>query len=307
MSKQARANLVLILCAAIWGCAFVAQRMVVGVLEPFTFNALRSWVGAAVLLPTAIVYGRMEKKRHPEQPPRSRKTLLLGGLCCGVLLFMATNLQQFGIEDTGSGKSAFVTAMYIVLVPVLGLLLRKRVRLFTWLGIVVCVGGLYLLCVKSEFSIVPADVFLLLCALAFSFQIMSVDHFAPLTNCVALSCVQFTTAATLGTVAMLLTEQPTWPNIVKALPPILYSGVLSSGVAYTLQIFGQRDSDPTVASLLMCLESVFAVLAGYLYGESLTVQELIGCGVMMLGIVLSQLPTPRTRAEREMTAAERAA
>ncbi len=307
MSKQARANILLVICAAIWGCAFVAQRMVVGVLQPFTFNALRSWVGAAVLLPAALLYGKLEKKRRPDAPCRSRKTLLLGGLCCGALLFLATNLQQFGIEDTGSGKSAFVTAMYIVLVPVLGLMLRKKVRLFTWLGIVVCVGGLYLLCVKGDFSIVPADVFLLLCALAFSFQIMSVDHFAPLTNCVALSCIQFTVAAVLGTAAMLLLEQPTWANIVQAAAPILYAGVLSSGVAYTLQILGQRDSDPTVASLLMCLESVFAVLAGYLYGESLTVQELIGCGVMLLGIVLSQLPAPRTREEREMSAAQKAA
>lgn len=289
--KQLRASLLLLLAAAIWGVSFVAQRMVVGLLEPFTFNCLRCFVGALALMPFAFRSLRREERDYGEQAPARRKKLLIGGLVCGVLLFLATNCQQLGIEETDSGKSAFITALYIVLVPLFGLVSRRLPKPHVWLGIAFSVIGLYLLCAISGFTFRLADLVLMLCALFFAGQILAVDAYAPKVNCLALSCIQFLTAGFLSLIFMFVMEKPSWGAIWQGILPILYSGILSSGIAYTLQIIGQRDSDPTVASLIMCLEGVFAALAGFvILGETLTTRELIGCGLMLMGIVLSQLP-----------------
>lgn len=306
MSKTLRANLLLLLTALIWGIAFVAQDVAMDAMEPFTFNAARTLVAALVLLPCIRLLDRLERKRAAVSgggvaPTASRtfrvmtqqekRTLVIGGLCCGVALFFGTSLQQFGIKETSAGKAGFVTALYIVLVPLSGLLFKRSVRRNVWLAVGLCLVGLFLLCVTDTLTIGTGDLALLLCAAAFTVHILVIDHFSPKTDCVRMSCLQFFIASALCTIMMVLTEHPTLNGLLKGWIPLLYAGVLSGGMGYTLQMIAQRDTDPTVASLLMCLESVFAVLAQWvILGELLTARELLGCGLMLVGIVLAQLP-----------------
>lgn len=223
--------------------------------------------------------------------PSQRRTLLTAGVCCGAMLALASAFQQMGIAmGTGAGKAGFITALYIVLVPLLGMLWGRRPAWLVWVAVLLSVGGLYLLCIGEGFSIAPGDGLLILCALCFSGHILVVDHFSRRTDCVKMSCLQFATAAVLCLGIAALTEPIDAGTIVACAVPLLYAGVLSGAVGYTLQIVAQKDTDPTVASLLMSLESVFAVLAGWLLlGDMLTARELLGCMLMMGGIVLAQL------------------
>jgi len=310
MSKRLRANFLLLLTALIWGVAFVAQDVAMDAMEPFTFNAARMLVAALVLLPCIRLLDAIERKRtqtggnasaSASRPFRAmsqaqKRTLLLGGLCCGVALFLGSSLQQFGIKETSAGKAGFVTALYIVLVPLSGLFFGRSVRRNVWLAMGLCVLGLFLLCVTDTFSVSLGDLYLLLCAAAYTVHILVIDHFSPKTDCVRMSCLQFFVASTLCAVMMLLTEHPTFQGLLKGWVPLLYAGMLSGGLGYTLQMVAQRDTDPTVASLLMCLESVFAVLAQWvILGELLSTRELLGCGLMLVGIVLAQLPKRAAR------------
>ena len=302
MSKTLRANLLLLLTAFIWGIAFVAQDVAMDSMEPFTFNAARTLVAALALLPCIRLLDMLEKKRgvagetpaprrYRDLPPQQRRTLLIGGVCCGVALFFGSSLQQFGIRETSAGKAGFVTALYIVLVPLSGLFFKRTVRRNVWFAVLLCTVGLFLLCVTEALTIGVGDLYLLLCAAAFTVHILVIDHFSPRTDCVRMSCLQFFIASALCATVMVFTEHPTPAMLLKGWLPILYAGVLSGGMGYTLQMVAQRDTDPTVASLLMCLESVFAVLAGWvLLGEMLTARELLGCALMLVGIVLAQLP-----------------
>lgn len=300
MSKALRANLLLLLTAFIWGIAFVAQDVAMDSMGPFTFNAARTLVAALALLPAIRLLDALELKRGGtaaaprrlrDLPPAARHTLLIGGLCCGAALFVGSSLQQLGIRETSAGKAGFVTAMYIVLVPLSGLLFGRVVRRNIWLAVLLSVAGLFLLCVTEALTVGLGDLYLLLCAAAFTVHILVIDHFSPKTDCVRMSCLQFFVASALCAVMMLLTEKPTLSALLSGWVPILYAGVLSGGMGYTLQMVAQRDTDPAVASLIMCLESVFAVLAGWvLLGETLTSRELFGCALLMAGIVLAQLP-----------------
>lgn len=300
MSKALRANLLLLLTAFIWGIAFVAQDVAMDSMGPFTFNAARTLVAALALLPAIRLLDALELKRGGtaaaprrlrDLPPAARRTLLIGGLCCGAALFVGSSLQQLGIRETSAGKAGFVTAMYIVLVPLSGLLFGRVVRRNIWLAVLLSVAGLFLLCVTEALTVGLGDLYLLLCAAAFTVHILVIDHFSPKTDCVRMSCLQFFVASALCAVMMLLTEKPTLSALLSGWVPILYAGVLSGGMGYTLQMVAQRDTDPAVASLIMCLESVFAVLAGWvLLGETLTARELFGCALLMAGIVLAQLP-----------------
>ena len=220
------------------------------------------------------------------------KQLALAGICCGTCLFVASILQQTGIIYTTVGKSGFITAMYIVVVPVLGIFLKKKVGFRIWCGVILAVFGLYFLCMTpGHISVQKGDILTGLCAIAFSFHILVVDYFAPKLDGVKISCVQFLTCGILSGVGMLLFEQPNMASIVAAWLPILYAGALSSGVAYTLQIVGQRGLNPTVASLLMSMESVISVIAGgVILGQALSVREIFGCALMFCAIVLVQLP-----------------
>ena len=301
MTKTLRANLLLLLTAFIWGIAFVAQDVAMDTMEPFTFNAARTLVAALALLPCIRFLDRLNQKRgdssatasrkFADMTPAQKRTLLLGGLCCGAALFVGSSFQQLGIRETSAGKAGFVTALYIVLVPLSGLFFKRSVRRNVWLAVALCTAGLFLLCVTDALTVGPGDLYLLLCAVAFTVHILVIDHFSPQTDCVRMSCLQFLVASALCATVMLFTEHPTFASLLRGWAPILYAGVLSGGMGYTLQMVAQRDTDPTVASLLMCLESVFAVLAGWvLLGDVLTVRELSGCALMLVGIVLAQLP-----------------
>lgn len=297
--RKVRANLMLLVTALIWGVAFVAQDVAMDSLPPFTFNGIRMALGGLALLPCIWLMRRKNARRDAEAlagervaPAGNRRTLLTGGLCCGVALFLGSSLQQRGIMLTSAGKAGFVTALYIVLVPLVGLFLGKKVRLRLWLAVSVSLLGLFLLCVTEQLTMAPGDVFLIAGAVCYTGHILAVDHFAPQVDCLAMSCIQFFVTAVLSAFAALLWESPTWAGVRAAAVPILYAGVLSGAVGYTLQILGQRDTDPTVASLIMCLESVFAVLAGWLLlGDMLSPRELAGCGAMLVGIVLAQWPS----------------
>ena len=288
-----RGNLLLLLAAFIWGVAFVAQKEGGAEVGDLTFNGVRSLIGGTVLLIAIPILRRFGFVRLPADKNQWKNTLL-GGVLCGVALFLATNLQQIGISYTTVGKSGFITALYIILVPILGVFLRKRTTLFNWLGVLLAVCGLYLLCVQGERGIQVGDLLLLGCALMFSVQILLVDHFVTKADGVCLSCIQFFTVGILNLPLMFVFEQPSLSAMAVNWLPILYAGMLSSGVAYTLQIVAQRDTHPTTASLLMSFESVFAVLAGWvILQEDLSTAELMGCALMFAAVILAQLPSPK--------------
>lgn len=296
-----RQSLLLLLTAAIWGVAFVAQSVGMDYVGPFTFNTVRSLLGGIVLIPCIVLLKRINvgskdtagAAEHASwDPAGQRKVLLTGGVACGVLLCIASNLQQFGIMYTSVGKSGFITAMYIVLVPVLGIFLKKKAGIKIWCSVAIAVGGLYLLCMTdSGFSIQKGDLLLLLGAVIFSFHILTIDYFSPKVDGVKMSCIQFFTCGILSMVCMFLFEQPQIGAILQAWIPIVYAGVLSCGVAYTLQIVGQKGMNPTVASLILSMESVISVIAGWLIlHQKLSGRELLGCVLMFVAIILVQLP-----------------
>ena len=286
----------LLLTALIWGCAFVAQSVGMDYVGPFTFNSVRCILGSIVLVPVIFLMDGFKKKSgmSREEMKRERgstRTLLTGGICCGVILGTASSLQQLGIQYTTVGKAGFITAMYIVLVPVAGILFGKKVKPLIFLCVALAVTGLYLLCMTEKLSLGIGDLLVLLCALVFTVHILVIDHFSPLVDGVRMSAVQFLTAGILCAVPMFLWEHPHPGAILAAWMPVLYAGVMSCGVAYTFQILGQKHADPTVASLILSLESVFSVLAGWLLlNQNLSRKELFGCVLMFAAIILAQLP-----------------
>lgn len=308
-TRFVRQNVLPVLAAFIWGTAFVAQSVGADYVEPFTFNAARSAVAFVFLLALCVIF-RARRKRdfgaQAEPRPKSRRDLLLGGACCGAALTLGTNLQQKGLETTTSGKAGFITALYIVIVPILGVFLKKRVGKTVWAGVALAVAGLYFLCIREGFSISGGDFFIFLCSLCFSAHILLIDHFTQRVDGVELSCAQFLVVTLFSSVGMLVSEHPSWEALRLCAWPILYVGVFSSGVAYTLQILAQRDSNPTVVSLLLSLESVFAALAGaLLLGDRMSGREYFGCVLMLAAVVLAQLPT-RAKKAADAEAEERA-
>ena len=284
-----KSSLFLFLAAFIWGVAFVAQSVGMDYVGPFTFNAVRSVIGGVALLPCIFLLDKREAKaRKKEEDP---KTLLTGGILCGVVLCIASNLQQIGINYTTVGKAGFITAMYIVLVPILGIFLKKKAGVKVWASVVLAVAGLYLLCMTETFSFGKGDVLVLFCALMFAVHILIIDHFSPKVDGVKLSCIQFLVCGLLSAVPMFLFEKPEPGAVCSAWLPILYAGIFSCGVGYTLQVIGQKNMDSTVASLILSLESVISVLAGWvLLKQQLSGRELLGCVVMFAAIILAQLP-----------------
>ena len=286
-------SLLLLLTAAIWGVAFVAQSVGMDYVGAFTFNSVRSVIGSLVLIPVILFLNR-QKPSSPQtdlQKKENRRTLITGGVCCGICLCLASNFQQFGIKYTTAGKAGFITACYIVIVPVLGLFLKQKCGPFVWAAVVMAVIGLYLLCIKDGFSIGTGDILVMICALLFSVHILVIDHFSPMVDGVKMSCIQFLVCGILSGIPALLLENPSLSSILAAWKPILYAGILSCGVAYTLQIIGQKNMNPTVASLILSLESCISVLAGWIIlKQQLSLREFAGCGVMFAAIILAQLP-----------------
>lgn len=288
-----RQSMILFLAALIWGVAFVAQSVGMDYVGPYTFIAARNIVALVVLVPCAMIVDRKNKGKSGEGQAKSTKgSLVTGGICCGVCLFAASTLQQTGIKYTTVGKAGFITAMYMVLVPVFGIFLNKKTGAKIWTSVALALTGLYLLCItEGDFCLQKGDIYMLCCAVVFSFQILSVDYFSRLVDGVKLSCMQTFTNAVLGVVMMAVFEQPDIKNIMAAAVPVLYAGILSSGVGYTFQIIGQKGMNPTIASLIMSLESVVSVLAGWIIlNQTLTKREAAGCVLAFAAIVLVQLP-----------------
>ena len=283
---------ILFLTAFIWGTAFVAQSMGMDHIGPFAFNAARSFVGGLALIPVILVFEQRKPPVQKQAEKAFRKPLLLGGLSCGLALGVASCLQQVGIKYTTVGKAGFITALYIVIVPILGLFLGKKVGVRLWVSVVIAIAGLYLLCMSGSFSLQKGDLLVILCAFAFSVHIMVIDHFSPMVDGVKMSCLQFFVAGLLSLAVMAFAEgAPAAGDLFRSWMPVLYCGVLSSGVAYTLQIIGQKGVNPTIASLVLSLESVISVLAGWVVlHQSMTGRELLGCLLMFAAIVLAQLP-----------------
>lgn len=300
-----------LLAAFIWGSAFVAQSVGADYLSPFAFNALRNIIASVFLFILVLVFDRIHKRggrKSYEEYLRTfaipdgmsleefekvqRKGLLKGGILCGIALAVAMNLQQSGVADSGAGKAGFITALYVVLVPVFGLFLHKKVPAQVWVSVALAVVGLYLLCIKQGFRVAPSDAYLLCCAFAFTLQMLLVDHYATYVDGVKLSLVQFTVVAVISSVVMLITEGVPEISVIKAsLIPLLYTGILSSGVAYTLQIISQKDANPTVVSLLLCMESVFGTVSGaIMLHERMLTREYVGCIFMFTAVILSQIP-----------------
>ena len=287
--EQIKGSLLLFLAAIIWGVAFVAQSVGMDYVGPFTFNCVRTLIGGLVLIPCIVFLNRGKVKKKTDFTEKKR--LLLGGICCGVALTTGSTLQQFGIMYTTVGKAGFITAFYIIIVPILGLFLGKKCGLSVWISVVIALAGLYFLCITDGFSIGKGDIYVFLGAIAFSIHILVIDHFIQFNDGVKMSCIQFFVCGILCFVPMMLFEHPEISMILLAWKPILYAGVMSCGVAYTLQIVGQKNMNPTVASLILSLESVTSVIAGFLVlHQNLSHRELIGCGLMFVAIVLAQLP-----------------
>ena len=286
----------LILTAFIWGTAFVAQSVGMDYLGPFTFNGVRSLIGGVALIPCIWLLQKLNDKSEPVTEERNRKDLLIGGISCGVLLFAASSLQQVGIQYTTAGKAGFITAFYIVFVPVLGIFLGKKTGWKVWTAVILALAGLYFLCITERFTIGKGDIFLFACALVFSLHILVIDYFSPKVEGVKMSCIQFLVCGIISLPFMFLLETPRMGAIVDAAWPLLYAGVLSCGVAYTLQIIGQKNVNPAIASLILSLESCFSVLAGWvILGEKLSVRESIGCILMFAAIILAQLPDKKDK------------
>ena len=295
ISPALRGNLLLLLTAAIWGFAFVAQKEGGAELGSLTFNGVRSFLGGGLLLVLLPVLDRFGLSHKPTTA-KEKKTLWLGGVLCGLALFGATNLQQLGLATTTTGKGGFITALYIVLVPVFGLFVRRRTTVFHWLGVLLAVAGMYLLCMQGESGIGEGELLVMACAPVLAVQILLVDYFAPRTDCIRLSCIQFFTVGVLNLPLMFAFETPSLSAMTECWVSVAYAGLLSSGVAYTLQIVAQKDTHPTTASVLMSVESVFAVLAGMLLlGDRLSAWETAGCVVMFAAVILAQLPTPKRK------------
>ena len=299
--QQIRNSFILLLTALIWGVAFVAQRVGMDYVEPFTFNSVRSIIGGLFLIPCIFVLNKINPEREaeykamsPEEKKANRKKLLAGGIWCGVVICVASNLQQFGIAYTSVGKAGFITALYIVIVPILGLFFKKKCPPTVWLGVILAVCGLYFLCITEGFSVQLGDFLVFLCALAFSAHIMVIDHYTQLVDGVKMSCIQFLVCGVLSGICMFIFENPSISSILAAWQPVLYAGIMSCGVAYTLQIVGQKGMNPTVASLILSLESVISALAGLvLLNQKLSAREIAGCVFMFAAIILAQLPGSR--------------
>jgi len=287
----------LLITAFIWGSSFVAQSKGLDYVGPFTFNTVKNIIGGFFLIPIIMVIDKIKMKNQLtdqqfKEEKVMNKTLIIGGILCGIALYAGCSLQQFGLLYTTAGKSGFITALYIVIVPLLGIFFKNRITLKVWISVVVAIFGFYLLCITENFNINKGDIITLICALFFSIHILLIDYFAPRVDGVRMSCIQFFICGIISFFSMIIFEEPSISSILSAWLPLAYAGFLSCGVAYTLQVIAQKDTEPVIASLIMSLEAVFAALSGWLIlHEVLSVQEFIGCILVFVAIVITQLPS----------------
>lgn len=290
-NKNIKGNVILMITALIWGSAFVAQSVGMEHVGPFTFITARYIIGGIFLIPCMIFLNKINKSNVKKYEKSDRKNVIVGGILCGIALFVASSFQQIGIEYTTVGKSGFITALYIIIVPILGMFFKKKVQGRVWISVVIALIGLYLLCINESFKISNGDLLILMCAFCFSIHILIIDKYSPIVDGVKMSCIQFFVAGILGVIPMYTFENPNIYNLLQAYSPILYAGVMSSGVAYTLQIIGQKYTSPVMATLIMSLESVFAALSGWIIlGEVFSIKEFCGCVLVFVAIIFAQLP-----------------
>lgn len=301
MRGQARSNLLLLMTAIIWGSAFIAQSKGADVIGPFTFNTVRYALAVVALLPVIYIFSRKRNREnavdHDIPKTHGTRTLIIGGIATGIALFTASSLQQYAMAFTTAAKAGFITTLYVILVPIVGIFLKKKIRPIIWFCALLAVIGLYLLSIKpGTFSISRGDFFVLLCALAFTGHILIIDYFSPKTDGVKLSCIQFAVVSIASFVAMMMTETFVLSEVLDAIIPLLYTGVLSSSVGYTCQIIAQKKADPVISSLILSLESVFAAIFGALIlHESMSGREITGCAIMFVAIIIAQLPEKKNR------------
>ena len=315
-THKIRDTIFLFLTAMIWGAAFVAQSISMDYIGPFTFICLRSVIGGLFLIPVIMVIDNIRKKRRSESVKTAsdnginsfqkmqaeeeklswkNKRLLESGIVCGIFLFLANCFQQTGIQYTTVGKAGFITTFYIIIVPVVGLFFKKYCGILTWIGVVIALAGLYFLCITEKMTIQRGDALILCCSFLYTGQILAIDHYNPFVDGVKMSCIQFLVCGILSGIPALIFESPDLAGIFAAKIPVLYAGVMSCGVAYTLQIVGQKNMNPTVASLILSLESCISVIAGWLIlGQNLSSREIFGCVLMFGAIILAQLPQKGT-------------
>lgn len=287
-----KSSVLLFLAAFIWGIAFVAQSVGMDYMGPLTFNGIRFLMGSMVLLPF-ILY-RRSKNGKAEVTHYAASTTLIGGVCCGLALCAAALLQQYGIMYTTVGKAGFITTLYIILVPFFGIFLKRKIPGKIWIGAGIAAVGMYLLCMSEKLALSKGDAFVFVCAVLFAIHILVIDNFSPKADGVELSCIQFFTAGMIAIILAFIFEQPTLGGVIAGIIPLAYAGILSSGVAYTFQVLGQKNMDPTIASLILSMESVVSVLAGFVFlKQALTIKELLGCVLVFLAVILVQLPDRR--------------
>ncbi|MCR4943694.1 MAG: DMT family transporter [Clostridium sp.] len=290
MNSKIKGNIMLIVTALIWGNGFVAQSVGMNYIGPYTFLCVRGIIGGVFLIPCIFILNKFNLI-DDSKVKGNKKELIIGGILCGVVVCIANIFQQLGLLYTSVGKSGFITALYIIIVPLLGVFIKKKVQKKIWLYAFIALIGLYLLSINGEMSINKGDILSLICAFFFSIQIMLVDHYTPLVNGVKLSCMQFLVSGIISAIPMFIFEKPSVSGILAAYIPLLYAGIISFGVAYTFQIIGQKYTDAASASLLMSLESVFAVLGGWMIlGQTLSFKEIMGAAIMFFAIILAQVP-----------------
>ncbi|MDA7809593.1 DMT family transporter [bacterium] len=289
-NKAMQANLMMLLAASIWGFAFVAQRVGMETMGPHWFNSLRFFIGVVALTPVVIWMDRAQAKSSIEGPKSSTKSLLMGGAVVGLLLFIGATFQQVGLQYTTAGKAGFITGMYIFFVPLIGLFFRMKTGLGTWLGAAIALWGLYLLSINEDFTLSKGDTLQLICAVAFAGHVLMIGYLASRMDTVKLSLVQFFVAGLLAMILALYFEQLTWGMIKSTAVPLLFAGVMSTGIAYTLQTIAQQHAHPSHAAIILSSEGVFAVIGGFLLlNEVLPAQGLLGCGLILVGMLMSQL------------------
>ena len=297
-SKSLKNSSMLFLAALIWGTTFVFQTVGNDYMQPFTFNSSRSLLGFLVLIPV-ILFNQHKRKKNNEEK-LNWKITIIGGVCCGLAITAASLFQQYGTKFTTVGKAGFITTLYIIFTPILGIFLKKKCPWTVWIAAVASAVGLYMLCMTESFSLSLGDTLVFICAILFSIHILVIDYFSPKTDGVILSCIQFFVCFVISGILALIFDNPTWQQISSGAVPVLYAGIMSCGVAYTLQILGQKNLNPTVAAIILSCESVISTVAGYIAykigflstDQSLTIVQILGCVIVFAAVIFVQLPIP---------------
>lgn len=292
----------LFFAALIWGTAFVFQSMGNDYMQPFTFSAARNFLGFIVLIPVVLIK-ITNSRRESTKTKIPFKITLFGGICCGLALTTASLFQQYGVKYTSVGKAGFITTLYIIITPILGIFLKRKCPWSVWIGAAASIIGMYFLCITDEFSISIGDILVFICAILFSVHILIVDNFAPKTDGVILSCIQFFVCFAISAVLALIFDATTLKQITDGIIPVLYAGVMSSGVAYTFQILGQKNFNPTAAAMILSLESVISAISGYIsysFGflsqdQSLTIIQILGCAIIFGAVIFIQIPIDKLK------------